>query len=409
MNETLAEWRRGWRTMAGALLSAGAGVSIFSAVNGFFVKPLTAEFGWTRGQVSLSSGAILLTALAMPLLALVVDRVGPRRVMLVGGVLFAAAYVGLATMQGSIWTYAAIMLLIGLSAGPATALLVVTRPLVSAFTRSRGLAISVGMSGAVFICLPLLPWLQHMIAGWGWRAAYLFMAPLSLAMGVAAFCLLPGRAAPVEASAAAAVEADGHSFREAVAQPRFWLLLLSTVGVSMVGGAFATQLQPLLSDRGVPGVTAALLGSLYAGAVVTGRVLAGVLLDRFWPPAVGATCLAVAGLGAAVFLVPSSDLAVLALGVALVGAAAGAEADMMAFFTARYFGLRAFNRILGLLGMAFGLGLAAGGIGAGVLFDAEGSYQTMIQLAVGIGGASALALLLSGVVGGRLRPAVGAG
>lgn len=399
MGERLGEWRRGWRTMGGALLSAGAGISIFGAVNGFFVKPLTAEFGWTRGQATLSSGAILLTALLMPALAAVVDRVGPRRVMLVGGALFGAAYLALASMQGAIWTYAAIMLLIGLTAGPATALLVVTRPLVSAFTRSRGLAISVGMSGAVFVCLPLLPWLQHLIATYGWRAGYLFMAPLSLIMGVAAFLLLPGRAAVAGAEATEA--AEGLSLREAIRQSRFWLLLLSTVAVSLVGGAFSTQLQPLLSDRGVPGVTAALFGSLYAGSVVAGRVIAGLMLDRLWSPAAGAICLVTASVGAVFFLVAGPDLTLLAVGVALVGAAAGAEADMMAFFAARYFGLRAFNAILGLLGMSFGLGIAFGGIGAGVLFDLEGSYDTMIRLAVGLGVVSAAALLLSGLVGRR--------
>jgi len=405
VGELVEEWRRGWRTMGGALLSAGAGVSIFGAVNGFFVKPLTAEFGWTRGQAALSSGAILLTALLMPALAAVVDRIGPRRVMLAGGVLFAVAYLALASMQGAIWAYAAIMLLIGLTAGPATALLVVMRPLVSAFTRSRGLAISVGMSGAVFVCLPLLPWLQHLIATYGWRVGYLFMAPLSLAMGVAAFLLLPGRASL--ASVDPSVDAEGSSFREAIGQPRFGLLLLSTVAVSLVGGAFSTQLQPLLSDRGVPGVTAALFGSLYAGAVVAGRVVAGLMLDRFWAPAAGAICLVTASIGAVFFLVAGADLKLLAVGVALVGAAAGAEADMMAFFAARYFGLRAFNAIMGLLGMSFGLGLAFGGIGAGVLFDIEGSYDAMIRLAAGLGVASAAALLLSGLVG-RRQPAAAA-
>ncbi|MDZ4372442.1 MAG: MFS transporter [Phenylobacterium sp.] len=399
MGERLNEWRCGWRTMAGALLSAGAGISIFGAVNGFFVKPLAAEFGWSRGQATLSSGAILLTALLMPALAVVVDRVGPRRVMLIGGALFGVAYLALAAMSGEIWIYAAIMLLIGLTAGPATALLVVTRPLVSEFTRSRGLAISVGMSGAVFVCLPLLPWLQHLIATYGWRSGYLFMAPLSLAMGVAAFLLLPGRAA--KAGMEAAEDAEGHTFREAIAQPRFWLLLLSTVAVSLVGGAFSTQLQPLLSDRGVPGVTAALFGSLYAGSVVAGRVVAGLMLDRLWSPAAGAICLVTASIGAVFFMAAGPDLTLLAVGVVLVGAAAGAEADMMAFFAARYFGLRAFNAVLGVLGMAFGLGIAFGGIGAGVLFDLEGSYDTMIRLAVGLGVVSAGALLLSGVVGRR--------
>ncbi len=396
----LGEWRAGWPILLGAMLSMGAGISLFGNVNGFFVKPLAAEFGWSRGQISLASMAVLGTALAMPAVGMLVDRHGPRLFILLGAILFAGAYAALSAMPGEIWAYCAIILIIGLAAGPATSPLVVTRPLVSAFAESRGLALALGMSGAVAVSTVVLPALQYVIAHYGWRTGYAAMAPVTLALGLAAFVLLRG-ASPAPGSRNPAPEPTGHTLREALGDGRFWLLALSMICISMAGGAFSSQFQPLLSDLGVPGATAALLGAWYAASVIVGRLGAGLLLDRLWPPMVGAVALSGPIVGLPLFLSPDPSLAVLLVGAALVGLSTGAEADMLAFFAARYFGLKRFGAIFGVLGLFFGLSVAIGGIGAGFLFDAAGDYRLVLILGAVLAAVSAVTLLASGLAKGR--------
>lgn len=400
-----SEWRAGWPILLGAMLSMGAGIGLFGNVSGFFVKPLAAEFGWSRGQISMVSMAMLGTALTMPLVGFLVDRYGPRLFILLGAMLFTCAYAALSAMPGEIWVYYAIVAFIGLAAGPATAPLVVTRPLVNAFSASRGLALALGMSGAVAVSAVVMPTLQHLIAHYGWRAGYAAMAPLSLGLGLAAFFLLRGatpRARAVNASLAhPPPEAAGHTLQEALVDTRFWLLSVSMVCISMVTAAFSSQLQPMLSDLGVPGGTAALLGALFSSAVMVGRLGAGVLLDRLWPPLVGAVALSGPILGLPLFLVADPSLAILGLGAVLVGLSTGAEVDLLAFFVARYFGLGQFGSIFGVVALFFGLAIGVGGVSAGVLFDRTGDYRLVLALGAALAAVSVASFFAAGLAIGR--------
>jgi hypothetical protein len=173
------------------------------------------------------------------------------------------------------------MAFIGLAAGPATAPLVVTRPLVMAFSASRGLALALGMGGAVAISTVALPSLQDVIAHFGWRAGYPAMAPVTLLFGPAAFFLLQGTTpTPASDSRGASPDLAGHTLREALGDSRFWLLSVSMICISAASGAVSGQFQPLLSDLGVPGRTAALLGAWFAPSVIVGRL--GANSTRSW-------------------------------------------------------------------------------------------------------------------------------
>ena len=149
---------------------------MFILVSGFFIKPLQAEFGWGRGLISMTSGAVMITSLTMPL----VDRYGPRIFVGIGVLTFGACYAALAMMPGSPFAYLAILAVIGLVAGPLTAPLVFVRPIVGVFVRYRGIALGLAMSGGALTSIFVLPLLQNTIAEQGWRAGYWFMAPLAL-------------------------------------------------------------------------------------------------------------------------------------------------------------------------------------------------------------------------------------
>ena len=112
-------------------------------------------------------------------------------------------------------------------------------------------------------------------------------------------------------------------------------------------------------------------------AIVFGRILAGWFLDRFWGPYV-AMCF---------FILPMIGIALFASGAGgfvpfvaalLSGLGIGAEIDMMAFFISRYFGLKAFGKIYGLMFAIFTAGTTIGPAISGLSFDRFHSYGPIL-------------------------------
>ena len=154
----------------------------------------------------------------------------------------------------------------------------------------------------------------------------------------------------------------------------FWLLLCAFILVSAsVQGCFI-HMAAMLSDRGSTPEAAALATSLVGAALLIGRVGTGYLLDRFFAPRIAALIFGAAAVGIAL-LWATSAIAPAFAAAFLVGLGLGAEVDIIAFLTSRYFGLRSFGVIYGFIFAGFGL---AGGLGAylmGAGFDVRGSYD----------------------------------
>src|SRR5207302_1973630 len=102
---------------------------------------------------------------------------------------------------------------------------------------------------------------------------------------------------------------------------------------------------------------AAAIASTYAIAMIPGRICVGLLMDRFWAPAVACVVLLLPAAGCLI-LSHSSSIPLLVLACALLGLAAGAELDVLAFLTARYFGLRHYAKIYALSYVALATGSA---------------------------------------------------
>jgi MFS family permease len=112
---------------------------------------------------------------------------------------------------------------------------------------------------------------------------------------------------------------------------------------------------PLLRDLGLSAVAAGAVFSVFGLSLIAGRLLVGVLLDRFWAPAVAAVTLSLPAIGCALFWQADGQtpVAALMLATALVGVGSGAEFDIAAYLVARYFGLRDYGKTFGVhLGVA---------------------------------------------------------
>ncbi len=198
----------------------------------------------------------------------------------------------------------------------------------------------------------------------GWRAAYLALA---LSIGLVAIPVMylllldkpPASAAASASSSVTSAELPGMSFAETARTGRYWLLLGTFFLIGLVVQSVSFHLVPLLTERGFPPMVAAATQSALFFAVTSGRLLTGWLMDRFFAPRVALAflCGPIVGI---LLLAVGGDARLAVFAAVLVGLAIGAEVDVLAYLTGRYFGQRHFSRIYG---SCYGIYSLSGGIG----------------------------------------------
>lgn len=130
---------------------------------------------------------------------------------------------------------------------------------------------------------------------------------------------------------------------------RSYTFLTLTAVVIIVGisyGAVVTHLIPMLTDRGMTAAAAAMLFSLLGVSAIVGHLLIGFCFDRFPAAGVAALTLVLSGLGVGMTVVAQSKT-VLALATILLGAALGADTDVLPYLVSRYFTLKSYGEFLG--------------------------------------------------------------
>jgi MFS family permease len=252
------------------------------------------------------------------------------------------------------------------------------------FDRYRGLALGLTLFGLGSGALIMPSLAQRLIAQFGWRLTYGIIGAAILLISVPVvgtflkerpekMGLLPDGVSHAHTATPSEPKDQGMSWHDAWHSQTFWLLLSAFVLVSAsVQGCFI-HMASMLTDRGSTAQAAALASSLFGGGLLFGRVGSGYLLDRFFAPRVAALIFGGAAVGIALLWTSNSrELAFLA--AFLIGLGLGAEVDIIAYLTSRYFGLRSFGEIYGFTFAGFAL---AGGLGVylmGAGFDVRGSY-----------------------------------
>jgi MFS family permease len=388
-----SEIRRGWLL----IVASGVGVICSSIVLPFYtigalVKPLTAEFGWSRADVQLgilfSSG---LGALTAPLIGWLSDRYGPRALVLPGLVGLALGFFVAAGMNGELWMFFlayGCMAILGAGTTPVTW----TRAIATSFERQRGLALGLTLTGTG-ICAMLAPvYAVWLVESFGWRTAYvgIGLLPLLLAGPVVWTWFRPRLLAdsgPATAGAAmqhaGAAPAWGLTLGEAARGRRFWILCISIFAIYMAVSGISPNLIAALTDKGFTAASAATVQGVYGFAIIVGRLVVGWLVDRYWAPGVALVSLSLPAIGCLI-LTGSPDFAMAVLAALLIGFAAGAELDLMAFFAARYFGLRHYAKIYAIL---YAILAVAGGTAPMLfarVFDVTASYEISFVIAAGL-------------------------
>ena len=348
----------------------------FLASMSVFIKPIAAEFGWGRTQVVAAvSVSTLLLAVCSPVIGPLLDKYGPRRVILVATTLFAAAVATMATLSGNYLVYLAIAALIGITGTGSNAFAYLSI-LPNWFDKRYGLSLGVAMIGIGLGQMAAPVYANGLIANYGWRMAYALIGLLIFLVTVPnALFLLRDRPSDQLAKRAMSTESlSGATRSEAIGQAVFWRLSASFFLITLAASGCIVHLVPLLTDRGVTAANAAALAALIGSSLLIGRLVTGVLLDYISATLIGVVCFAGAASGIALLIVGVQG-AMIPLAIILIGTAFGVEGDLMAYMTRRIFGMRAYGAIYGLMFGIFNAGIVLGPLLMGLSFDLTKSYR----------------------------------
>ncbi len=370
---------RGWVIVMTSVL--GISVSFGSLVIftfGVFLKPLSGQFGWSRVEISLAfTLTALMVAVFSPFIGRLVDRVGARKVLLPCVAVYGAAFCCLALVKTLTGLYT-IYVLLGV-VGNGTTQLCYARVISAWFDRRRGLALATMMAGVGAGAIGIPPLATWLIEAFGWREAYLLLGGSVFVLGMIPAALWLRETPPYaeRANLKKSPAKTGMRGAEAARTPVFWLLLTGFFLFSVSVNGSVAHLIPILTDRGIASDTAALAASTLGVLTLCGRLLTGVLLDRFFGSRVAGIFFAIAAAGVAI-LSQAHEIASAFLGAALIGLGMGAEADVMPYLISRYFGLRSFSEIYGYAFTAYALAGALGPLLMGWGFDRFHSYSTTL-------------------------------
>lgn len=378
------------------------GVPIFLIYGfGIFIDPLAETLQTGRGEISLAlTIGIFGNLVAGPLIGILSDRFGARRMILLGVVALTLILASFSLVQSILQLYltALSMVLLGAGTGPIT----YTRIIAAWFNKRRGLALGMALTG-IGIGGALVPVIgQAFISEYGWRAAYQYLAVVVFLVSFPLLFLIirdkPETSGDRSSSELAQDELPseevGLSVRDAVQEGRFWFLAIGFLFVAIGNSGVLVHLPPLLTDAGLSPEKAALYAGLLGIGVAFGRVIAGYFLDIFHAPYVAIFFL-IGPLLAFSFFLAGFDPAWAFVPTLLFGIGMGAEFDVIPFLVTRYFGLKNFGTLYGIQISTFsvgtGLGVAIMGFGS----DKFGSYDPTLVVSI-------VALLLGSVLIARL-------
>jgi len=337
----------GWRVALAACFGVMAGFgSLFVYTFAVFVKPLSAQFGWSREAVSLGFGFAAITlGLFSPLVGRFLDRFGPRRIILPCMTVFGCGIASLALLRGGLWQFYATCIVIGV-VGNGAAHLAYARSISTWFQQRLGTALAFVMLGAGLGAMILPVVAQSVLSRAGWRAAYASLGGLALLLGLPLSWRYIVERGPLRKQSAPAAH-SGLTWQQGTRSYPFWIIVavLFVSSISMNGAI--THLSALLTDRGITPRDAALCASILGGSSVLGRLGVGWLLDRFFGARV-ALFVNLATAAGIFLLARAGSFSAGSFAAALIGIGAGGEAAITPYLLTRYFGLRAFSTLYGL-------------------------------------------------------------
>lgn len=378
------------------VVAAGAGSQMLTSVLagqgfGLFFVELQREFGWTRTLLSGAFSFARLEGAAIgPIEGLLVDRFGPRRVMILGFALYGLGLLWFSQVYSPLSFYLSFLLIsLGISfAG----VLPVTAAANNWFIRRRSLAMAIAMTGSSVGGL-LVPVVALSLASSGWRTTVLGAALLLPIVGIGLAAVMrtrpedygmspDGKSSAIEQRSVASKpklshvgQAEGFSAKDALRTRAFWLLSLGhAFSILALTAATVHQIPYMVGDLGMSTQAAAGVVAVFVSLQLAGQLGGGVFGDRLNKR----YAIAILTLGQAVALLlfgSVHNLAGALLFAVLLGLCWGARMPLLLALRGDYFGRKAYATIAGWLSATLAVGSMVGPVLAGFLADRLGTYN----------------------------------
>lgn len=379
-----------WRVLAGCCIVAIFGVtSLYGSTFGLMMLPMQKELGWSRGDITFSLTLMTIVGPAiLPLVGWVIDNVRLRPLILWGVVLQSASLASFGFMQGSVWVYYGLSLVMIFTASGAS-ILTLSKLLQTWFDKSFGRAL-----GLLFALLTIgaivHPQIARLVmAHASWREAFMVMGLLSLICGGLAAWLLvherrpDGAVAPPPPAARPGVESGPPVTMRAFLGDRVWWTLAAwnmLFGFAVAG--IMVHFAAMMQDRGMSLAQAATAMSVIGAGGFVGNLAAGWLIDHV--PAVRlARLFVLAPLAATTMLLFGSGLGVAVAAAALLGAFNAGDHSLSVFLARRYFSSATFGRASATQQIAVACGSGTAPWLMGVVHDRTGSYDVALMVSMG--------------------------
>jgi MFS family permease len=356
---------------AGGLLGCVAIGAMFSLP--VFLLPISGETGWSvTGVSSALTVGFLAMAFASMAWGTLSDRLGPRLVVLIGSVTLAAS-LALASLATSL---VAFQLLFGLLVGGAIAAILV--PMMACvtgwFDTHRSLAVSLVSAGMGVAPMTMAPFAAWLVTIYDWRTSLQIIAAFAAAVMIPVALLVRRPPALEGASVAAAPAGEpAMSLGQAMRSPQFVILLLTNFFCCATHSGPIIHTVSYAVSCGIPLIAAVSIYSVEGLAGMGGRVVFGILGDRFGAKRVLVSGLLLQAFGALAYVLVRELSAFYAVAAAFGFIYAGVM-PLYAVLARENFPLGMMGSVIGGTAMAGSLGMAIGPLAGGLIYDSYGGY-----------------------------------
>ncbi|MFI7167192.1 MFS transporter [Rhodococcus erythropolis] len=376
-----------WWYVATGSLALVFGSNTVNALFNVLGKPMADEFGWERSVISTGfSIETILVGVSVVALGSMIDRFGPRLPSIPMALGFGIGVAAMAAMPDNETVFYVLCVLIGLCAGAVAPL--AHAVVVSAwFVDRRGLALGIVMAGlgaCGVLMPPLASWIESVA---GWRATFVVIGALCAVVPISIY-LFVTRMPDADVDERERARAVGRVGNESLLSIAFgsrqlWLLSAISFLVSAASFGLMSQVVPMTTDKGIDQGAAVLALSVINLSSIGARLLSGYLFDRIFAPFVGSFFF-VLGAAGVVLLISSNVSVSLILGAVLIGLVLGAETDLNAYLSSRYFPKHSYGRVFGFVTFLYTVGAAFGVMLLARVYSATGSYSAGIVPLVGM-------------------------
>ena len=375
----------GWVIVAASALMLAVALGMFTSTNSVFVKPICDSLGFARGEFTFFRTIIMLIgAFIMPLYGRWIQRVGVKKVLLIGALMLCFVTFGY-SFATRLWHFYAVAAINGLFVNSIGFMSIGV--LVNAwFNGKKGLAFGLAYSGSGVGAAIMIPVIANVIEFAGWQWAYRLMGVIGLLILVPVIALAV-KNSPADMGLEPLAEAgssgkpddsqapvSGLSFRSAARTGKFWLLLAASFFITFFAAPTNVHSAAYFSDLGYSTAFVSSVMSVFMIFLTVGKIILGWVYDRFGI-LVGNIFISIFCLGFPVFALLSRIPAMPWAYAVFIGMASCAVSMTLPILVSRFFGQKEYPVIFSFYAMMASFAASISVPGMGVIYDITGSYR----------------------------------